>query len=235
MITDPKTTPGGQVGRVLFGLLVAIASTLLMAPQTNEFGTKVGLLAGLVVICAARPILDRLVPEPRSAGDQVGRFASRLAIGKPGAGALRGVAGVLVLVVAVFGLGVGIVAAGTPARGLIGPDMGEALNQVPHQVDPSTFPAITVGKDVTDWDNEITDQGARDIVKTLAENLELENQALLRRDAAILPGDRPRRPAARDAAAAAGRHSRRGTRPSPTTRSTASTCRSAGRSACRPA
>ena len=72
--------------------------------------------------------------------------------------------------------------------------MGEALSQVPHQVDPSTFPAIAVGKDVTDWDNEITDQGARDIVKTLAENLELENQALLRRDAAILPaidhGDR---------------------------------------------
>ncbi len=194
MITDPKTTPGGQVGRVLFGLLVAITSTLLMAPQTNEFGTKVGLLAGLVVICAARPILDRLVPEPRSAGDQVGRFASRLAIGKPGAGALRGIAGVLVLVVAVFGLGVGIVAAGTPARGLIGPDMAEVLDQVPHQVDPATFPAITVGKDVTDWDNEITDKGARDIVQTLAENIELENQALLRRDASILPaidhGDR---------------------------------------------
>src|SRR6478609_3667217 len=43
MITDPKTTPTGQVGRVVFGILVAIASTLLMAPQTDEFGTKVAL------------------------------------------------------------------------------------------------------------------------------------------------------------------------------------------------
>ena len=64
MITDPKTVPAGRVGRVVFGLLVAIASTLLIAPQTNEFGTKVGLLAGLVVVCAARPILDRFLPEP---------------------------------------------------------------------------------------------------------------------------------------------------------------------------
>ena len=60
MITDPKTVPAGRVGRVLFGLLVAAVSTLLMAPQTDEFGTKVALLAGLVVVCAARPIVDRL-------------------------------------------------------------------------------------------------------------------------------------------------------------------------------
>ena len=71
MITDPKTVPAGRVGRVVFGLLVGVASTLLMAPQTDEFGTKVGLLAGLVVLCAARPILDRLLPEPRSAADDL--------------------------------------------------------------------------------------------------------------------------------------------------------------------
>ena len=28
MITDPKTVPAGRVGRVVFGLLVAVASTL---------------------------------------------------------------------------------------------------------------------------------------------------------------------------------------------------------------
>ena len=49
MITDPKTVPSGRVGRVVFGFLVAVASTLLMAPQTNEFGSKVALLGGLVV------------------------------------------------------------------------------------------------------------------------------------------------------------------------------------------
>ena len=62
MITDPKTVPTGRVGRIVFGFLVAVASTLLMAPQTTEFGTKVALLGGLAVVCAGRPILDRLLP-----------------------------------------------------------------------------------------------------------------------------------------------------------------------------
>ena len=62
MITDPKTVPASRRGRIVFGFLVAVASTLLMAPQTKEFGTKVALLGGLVVVCACRPILDRLVP-----------------------------------------------------------------------------------------------------------------------------------------------------------------------------
>ena len=30
--------------------------------MTDEFGTKVALLSGLVAVCAARPIVDRLVP-----------------------------------------------------------------------------------------------------------------------------------------------------------------------------
>src|SRR4029077_3855547 len=61
MITDPKTVPSGRRGRIGFGFLVAVASTLLMAPQTNEFGTKVALLGGLAVICACRPIVGWLL------------------------------------------------------------------------------------------------------------------------------------------------------------------------------
>ena len=75
MITDPKTVPKGRVGRVVFGLLVAVTSVLLMAPQTTEFGTKVTLLGGLVLVCASRPLIDRLVPLPGSAEDRLGRFA----------------------------------------------------------------------------------------------------------------------------------------------------------------
>ncbi len=186
MITDPKTTPAGQVGRVAFGILVAVVSTLLMAPQTNEFGTKVGLLAGLVVVCAARPLLDRLVPEPRSAADDVGRYATGLATGGPGAGLARGAARVALIVGAVLVLGVGIVMAGTPARGTLGPDVAEVLDRVPHQIDPSTFPSITVSQDVTDFDPTMEGAGAQQLLLTVAENLELENQALLRRDGSIL-------------------------------------------------
>jgi Na+-transporting NADH:ubiquinone oxidoreductase subunit NqrB len=65
MITDPRTAPAGRVARIVFGILVAITTTLLMAPQTNEFGAKVGLLAGLVVMCAFRPLLDWLLPPAR--------------------------------------------------------------------------------------------------------------------------------------------------------------------------
>jgi Na+-translocating ferredoxin:NAD+ oxidoreductase RnfD subunit len=185
MITDPKTVPAGQVGRVVFGVLVAIASTMLMAPQTDEWWTKVTLLAGLVVVCMARPLLDRLVPEPGAAADQVRGFTSRLAFGD-GRGAWRALARVAVAVGAVFVVGAGIVLAGTPARSPSVPDSAAVLDRVPHQVDPSTFPAITVDQDVTDWNHEIEGQGARDIVLTLAENLELENQALLRADDSIL-------------------------------------------------
>ena len=187
MITDPKTTPGGAVGRVAFGFLVAIASTLLLAPQTDEFGTKVGLLAGLVVICAARPILDRLVPEPRSAADDIGGFARRLAVGSgAGRGALRGVARAGVLAVVLVAVGVGIVAAGTPARGVVVADTAELLGETPRPVDPSTLPAITVGADVVDFDHQLAGPEMQQVVVTLAQNLQIENQALLAGDETLL-------------------------------------------------
>jgi Na+-translocating ferredoxin:NAD+ oxidoreductase RnfD subunit len=187
MITDPKTVPAGRVGRVVFGALVALASTLLMAPQTDEFGTKVGLLAGLVVLCAVRPLLDRLVPVPQSAADDLRGFTSRLlAGGNPATGIARGGARIALAVVAVLVLGAGIVLAGTPARGVVVPDSAEILNRLPTAINPATLPAITVGQDVFDFDHELAGPGMQAVVVTLAQNLELENQALLRRDESIL-------------------------------------------------
>ncbi len=185
MITDPKTAPSGRVGRIVFGALVGIASVLLMAPQTDEFGTKVGLLAGLVVICAARPLLDRVLPRPKSEDDRVGRFASRWALGS-GAGAGRAALGIGATVALVLVLGVGVVAAGSPARGRIVPNIDEVLNRVPHHIDTSTLPAITVDEDVTSYDFRLIGPGAEQLVVTLGENLLLENEALLRRDESIL-------------------------------------------------
>ncbi len=185
MITDPKTVPASRVGRVLFGVLVAAASTLLMAPQTNEFGTKVGLLAGLVVVCAVRPLLDRVLPEPRSAADQLVPFLTRLvAGGNAGIGTAGRVLRAGLIAVVALTLGVGIVAAGTPAREAAAPDTGELLNGVPHAIDPATLPVITV--DVPAWDETIAAPVAQGILVTLGEDLELENQALLRSDRDIL-------------------------------------------------
>ena len=181
MITDPKTVPTGQVGRVAFGVLVAVVSTLLMAPQTDEFGTKVALLSGLVVLCAARPLLDRLIPEPRSAADDLRAWARRLLAGRPGVAA-RALTGALVVAL----LGAGIVVAGTPARGLVFANSPEILGRLPTQVDPATLPPVTVGQDVADFDPRLATGGMTEVVVTLAQNLEFENQALLRRDASIL-------------------------------------------------
>ncbi len=60
MITDPRTVPSGRGPRFGFGVAVAVVSSLLIAPQTTEFGAKVGLLGGLVLVCAARPVVTVL-------------------------------------------------------------------------------------------------------------------------------------------------------------------------------
>jgi hypothetical protein len=84
-------------------------------------------------------------------------------------------------------IGVGVVAAGTSARRVLAdPETDAVLGRVPHDVDPSTFPTIFVEQGVLDWNHEISGAGAQQIVLTLAENLELENRALLRDDETIL-------------------------------------------------
>jgi Na+-translocating ferredoxin:NAD+ oxidoreductase RnfD subunit len=57
MITDPMTSPRERRPRVVFGASVGLASALLLAPMQTEFGAKVAVLAGLVVVCALRPLL----------------------------------------------------------------------------------------------------------------------------------------------------------------------------------
>ena len=182
MITDPKTVPAGRVGRIAFGALVAVASVLLLAPQTDEWGTKVGLLAGLVVLSAARPLLERLVPKPSSDEDGVAPLASRLASGS----GWRRAARLGVAALAVLAIGGTIVAAGAPSRGPALANSGELLNGLPTNVDPATLPAIRVGADVVDFDHELAGSGMNEVLVTLARNLDLENQALLERDGEIL-------------------------------------------------
>ena len=62
MITDPRTAARGRTAGMLFGGLVAATSAVLVAFQSTEYATKVALLAGLVVVCAARPLIERLAP-----------------------------------------------------------------------------------------------------------------------------------------------------------------------------
>lgn len=180
MITDPKTVPAGQVGRVVFGLAVAVTSALLMAAPTDEFGAKVGLLAGLVVVCAARPLLDRVVPEPASVSDDLRTLARRRG------SALATVRWVGAGAVAAAAVTLGIVVAGSPARGMVLPDGVEALNRPAPVVDPATLPRITVDPEVIEFDHERAGDGMHEVVVALAQNLALESRALREGDEELL-------------------------------------------------
>jgi hypothetical protein len=197
MITDPKTIPAGNVGRVLFAFLVGISSTLLMAPQTDEWWTKVALLSGLVLVCALRPLLDRVLPEAKTPADNLRTFA-----------VAPGIAGVALAVGTVLLIGAGIVVAGSPARGTVVRETTATLDGVPVGVDPATLPPITVSDDVISFDHELAGPEMQAVVVTLAENLEFENEALRSGDPSILTaidhGDRLDEMQARVAAAEAG-------------------------------
>jgi hypothetical protein len=79
MITDPKTTPTGKLGRAVYGGCVAFVAALLLAPARTEFSTKVGVLAGLAVVCAARPLVERHVAT-RGSRIRVPAFAVLVAV-----------------------------------------------------------------------------------------------------------------------------------------------------------
>ena len=64
MITDPKTIPEGRAARIAFAVCLGLVCTLLMAPQTTEFGAKVGLSPVSSVITPLRP-LDRVFKSER--------------------------------------------------------------------------------------------------------------------------------------------------------------------------
>jgi hypothetical protein len=188
MITDPKTVPAGRVARLVFAAGVAVVSTLLIAPQTTEFGAKVGLLAGLVVMCVARYPLERFFPAANSDQDRLWAFAARLAsVGSPTVvprraftrGAIGGSAAVFLVT--------GIVAAGTASRGIPQATRAEVFPVMTAQIDPSTVPTVTVDPDVVEMRSDLTGPGAQAVAVDLAENLETETQALRAADQELLP------------------------------------------------
>ena len=187
MITDPRTVPLGRVGRITFGALVGVVCVMLMAPQQTEFGAKVALLAGLTIMTAARPLLERVVPAPGSAGDNMRVFMRSLVSGgstNPSVAVVTkrggGIAIAAVLVVA------GLAFGGRSAQGLLASEPENLIGRLATRIDPATFPNIRVDEAVINWNHEIDVKGARAIVLTLAENLALETQAIVEQDSALL-------------------------------------------------
>ena len=101
MITDPRTIPASHAGRRAYAVGVGLLATLLIAPQTTEFATKVAILGALFVVCATRGTIE-LVGSAR---------LSALAVRRP----RRRTIGVVALAGAIAYAGL-VVAVGIPAR-----------------------------------------------------------------------------------------------------------------------
>ena len=159
MITDPKTIPASPGGRRAYAVAVGLLATLLIAPFTTEFATKVAILAALFVVCAARGVLELVGSERLTA--LIGRQPRRRMVG----------AVAFVSAAAYAGL---VVAAGIPAR----PDA-----ELPRaQGAPLALPEVAVldSQGVAEIDDSTAQRIARDVMS----DLRFEAQALERRDRA---------------------------------------------------
>ncbi len=178
MITDPKTVPSGRSARVLFAVSLGLLCTVLMAPQTVEFGAKVALLSGLVILSPIRGLYDRVPGIPvrdftRGLGNRLVSGRSSLVFGR---GALVG--GLLTLTTVL------IVFAGSPAR----EPATAAADQpgVSVEIDPAGLPQVTVDPDVAGLNADIDVNDAQDLAVGLAENLAIEGEAMRQVDGSLL-------------------------------------------------
>jgi ASPIC/UnbV protein/VCBS repeat protein/uncharacterized protein DUF6851 len=165
MITDPMTIPKGRVARVVYAVCVGLLATLLIAPQTTEYATKVAVLGALSLVCLARPLLERLLPAAGSPEDRAWPWARGLM--------RHGWVSPAALALAAAAFAGLVLVAGIPAR----PDAATASAL------PGNEPLPTVNVVATDGvsarvDSTTAAQIARDIVLDLRANA----QALRLRD-----------------------------------------------------
>ena len=164
MITDPKSIPAGKVGRRVYAVSLGLLAALLIAPQTNEFRSKVAVLAALALVCAAQPLIEVFLAVARArglSGRALGAVVARRAA--LGAAALVGAVGFTGL----------LVVAGVPAR-------SSAAATIPSSVAANELLAVTVlpAKGLVPIDRGTAQQIARDVVA----DLHIESNALRRRD-----------------------------------------------------
>ena len=184
MVTDPRTVPQGRRARVAFGVGVGVASTLLLAPWPTEFGSKVGLLAGLTVMSVLRYPLGRLVAAPAADHRRAGRRPERVVA------VLAGAAGVVL-----FGASAALAGAHNRAADRVAVDPVAAGDAEEVTASSSTsgvaidgpVPEIGIAADVAALSPELASQdGARDLLDALIFNLSVESEALALGDPSLL-------------------------------------------------
>jgi hypothetical protein len=185
MITDPKTVPRGRLARFVFAATLGLLTTLLMAPQSVEFGAKVALLVSLVIWSPARGLFDWLLPDrvPGRSG-----LASLIDLAaKRRGGALAGFTQGALASSFVVLAAAGIIAAGAPARAPLDSVTPAQPPVVEVNVDPDTLPPVEIDPDVRSLNLDVDDQFALELAVNLAENLAIEAEAIRRGDETLLP------------------------------------------------
>lgn len=183
MITDPKTIPTERTARVVFAGSLAIVATLLMAPQSLEYGAKVALLGSLVLWSPLRWWFDRLLGAPSQHRSGLADLLRRLAPReRPVLTFARGLGLGSIAVL----IGIGIVTAGAPARDASGATGADGQVDLPLRVDPGQVPEVAVHESTRHLDITIDEMMANDLALMLAENLALEAEAVRTADASLL-------------------------------------------------
>ena len=183
MITDPKTVPTGREARVAFAAPLALAATLLIAPNTVEYGAKVGLLGSLALWSPMRSLFERWLP---AAEAQVGPGSAGIIRSLAAATTVRVFArGAIFGVIAVLGV-VAIVAAGIPARSLSAYTAPTPEVAFPLELDDSSLPQVTVDPSVSQLAIAADDEFVESVTQMLAENLAGEAEAIRTADGSIL-------------------------------------------------
>ena len=179
MITDPKTVPRGSLARILFAGSLGLLATLLIAPQSTEFGAKVALLGSLVLWSPLRTLFDRYVSESVSPanwfGSVVGNGSRRTVFAR---GALcGGTAGLLAIA---------IVIAGGPAR--TSAQAESSIDPIVRSIDIGEvdLPAVDIAPSIRSVGAEIDQEMASSLAVNLIENLVLEFEAMRTADATFL-------------------------------------------------
>jgi hypothetical protein len=186
MITDPRTAPLGRVARVVYSAAVALLAALLVAFATTEFWTKVAILGALTVVCAARPLLERVVPALGSSDDRVGawlRGRGPVARSRPRWAPLTGIALVLVGLLVLAGASTQTVTTST----LPHVDAGQTAARPPVRLPPGAVPRVTIDSAVSAIDPSLDQREAERRAHDLVADLVIAGDALAQRNPRLVP------------------------------------------------
>lgn len=181
MITDPKTVPASRAGRLAFASTLGVATTLLIAPHTVEYGAKVGLLSSLAIWSLLRLAFERWFPLPAVERSGFAQLFDRVGRASPMTVFARGlVLGALLVVITTT-----VIVAGIPAREPAVP-ASPGPRAVDVSVDLSAYPEVEVDPSVDELAIGLDATSIDEITMVFAEDLALEAEAMRTVDGGLL-------------------------------------------------